>query len=529
MKYVIIQLDGTYRETCSQVTGLSGISAEKEFRLDRLLETVHRVLKKRSAKKVLVIRGPEFSAPPFGALEEIHAQLGSLSSAGKEVWYYASDYGMTDLYLSSACTVRSIHPLGQVSCRGLARTGLFFRDLLEKHEVKAEVIRKGKYKSAADPFRCSSFDQYNRVQFQRLLDAAVQACLDTAASKRNIPRELLDDMMKGTTFSAEEAKEKKLIEKNLVQSEIISTWKGSKGKEWKLKKYSGRLGRGKAVTAVLFHEGAIDEGKNRKSSLIGQIIGDEAMVKEIEKLRDSKKVKAVVFRISSGGGSAVASENILKALQSLAEKKPLAVSMGPVAGSGGYWIAGAGKQVFCNTTTVTGSIGVISIFFELQKLLAAKGITTDTVKTGDMADIGSSLRPLTKEERTIIEHQIDDLYRVFVERTAEIRKLPKEKVEEIAQGRVWIGSDACSIGLTDQIGTLLDAVEWIQQEAGLASSKVRFYPKVKIPFVQKLISPKPAAGLVSASEVMQVFSDCRQLNAKALLLDITWYSWNSIE
>jgi len=485
---------------------------------------------------VLVVRGPNFSAPVFGAIEEIHAALSRLTEAGKAVYYYASEYEMTDCCLASACTKRMMHPLGTLAFRGTARTDLFFRNALEKHKIGVSIIRKGSYKSAASAFQNTAYDEFDRAQKQRLLDVSVEFCRNAVIQSGMMAQEMLDALLDGDFLSAEAALQKEIIDGMQLPDSLTAEWKKNKQKPVKTKKVRQKRKRNRNQIAVLFHEGAIAEGKNRTSPLLGQVIGDEAMVREIQKLEKNKRVKAAVFRINSGGGSAAASENILQALKSLAEKKPLAVSMGPVAGSGGYWIAGAGRRIFADSTTVTGSIGVISLFFELQELLSSFGITADTIKQGKSADFGSTLRNMTDEEQKRFEDHTGRIYQEFIKRTAAARNMAEKDVAEIAEGRVWIGTDAVQNGLIDEIGGLREAVDWIKRETALRRSRTVYYPVIKKPFIQRLLMPDKEAAFTaqfqdtsfgsaawSAGNAALLYNECRQLSGRPMAIVWDWF------
>ncbi len=519
MGYAVLRIDGTYREIGNLVPGLEGISSEKEFRLDYFIESVDRMLRKKAADTILVLRGSEFSAPPFGALDAVLQQLERLRKSGKELWYYADEYEMADCYLSSACTRRILHPMGSLSFLGIARVGLFFQEALGKSNIDVKIFRRGRYKSAADAFRGKEFDQYDREQFQRLLDQTVDWFTRKVIEKGKFSSDLVDQLLGGKMLSAEKAKEFGIIEETVGIEQLFTRLKQQKKKRVKIKKPKGTFGKGRKKIAVLVHEGAIIPGKNRKSPMMGQAIGDQFMVKEIRKLREAKKVKAVVFRIFSGGGSVTASENILQALELLAKEKPLIVSLGPVAGSGGYWISGAGKKLFCEATGITGSIGVISMFFDLRKALERWGITADTVRKGESADLYSSLRAMTDREIEETEEMSERIYRQFISRVARSRSLEESYIEGLAEGRLWGGADASEQGLVDEVGGLQEAVAEAYKEAKLKRAKISFYPRMKPSFIQKMIASKAVGDAVALSNAAEIFRESRELHAKPMLLD----------
>ncbi len=519
MKYTVISLSGAYRETGSRLPKLPSSGEHREFRLDRFIEQVDRLLKRRKLPVLVVYRRADFHLPPFGAMEELYYQLGRLAQRGGELWYYADSYRMIDCYLSSQCSCRCINYLGTVTFRGAAKSGLFFTKAFASQGIGVKVIRQGEYKSAGAPFTEEQFDQYDREQWETLLRCSVDHIAQRTAAGKGFSQELIDELLSGVQLTAEQAVQREVIERITTFGELCSYWKGEKLGKRPLPKPRGTWGwnwRGRSV-ALLFLEGAVMDGKDRNSPLLGQVLGDEPLVKTISELAGRSRIKAVVLRINSGGGSAIAHENILKALEMLARKKPLVISMGPVAASGGYWIAHAGRSVLAGETTVTGSIGVVGLFFTIHRFLQSRGITVDMIKKGDFSDEGSVLRDMNEAEVSDIETSIRQVYRTFVRRTAAARSMSENQVEEVARGRVWCGRDALDQGLIDEIGTLSRALELAMSEAGGGSYKVKVYPKRKPSLIQKL--------LFSSSS--QVFRDIRLLageaaavSGKPLLLDI---------
>ncbi|MFW6362727.1 MAG: signal peptide peptidase SppA [Spirochaeta sp.] len=495
MQFLRLDLNGEYREIGSQVTGLNPAQVKSTFRMDHFYERTEWVLRKKSCTHVLVVRGPRFSAPPFGALEAIRECLVRMTKAGKQVVYYAAEFETADCYLASACTERVLHPLGAVSFRGLARSGVFFSRLLKKQGIEVEIVRRGRYKSAGDIFRNDHYDQWSQEQLQRILDGTVQHMRKVLSGAEGFGEERIDAMLKGKGYHADEALEAGIVHRLNSLQDVLAEWKEQKSKPLKPPKIRGRWGKGKHVALLVF-EGGIIDGDSRREPMLGQMVGDEPFIKEIAQLRENKRVKAVVLRINSGGGSAVASDNIVRELERLNEKKPLIVSMGPVAGSGGYWIATAGRRLFAEHTTITGSIGVIGLYFQLQELLKRHGITTDAVRHGDMADIASALRAMTEKERSVIEERIEKLYQEFLTRAAHFRNSTPEKIHELAEGRIWTGDDAVTHGLIDEAGGLAAALAQAAAEIGEDRIRVMTGPHIKQPFLARMLAPKNSSMLI---------------------------------
>ena len=479
MQFTRIVLSGRYQEIGPQVMGFSPASRLRMFRFDLFYEQVGRIVRSSSLSHVLVERRRDFSVPVFGGLEEIRSALERIRKSGKTVVYHAPEYEAFDCVLAASCSRRIMHPLGQVSFRGLAMPSLFFKKLLDNHQVEVAVIRRDRYKGAADRIRTEAFDRYAREQYQEVLSGTVAAMRKAAAegggSSGGFTEELLDQMLDGRMFTAPQALEAGMVDELLTLNELTEQWKRSKAREKRMRKRF-RLWSPPRVAVVVL-EGMIIDGGNRTHPLFGTAAGDHEMVKTLRALRKNKRVKGVVFRINSGGGSPTASENIVKELQALHRAKPLLISMGPVAGSGGYWLATTGRRVFALPTTLTGSIGVLTLYFNLSKLLEKYGITTDCIREGEFSDMGSPLRPLTEKERERIDASVEFLYQAFIDRVSERRKLTREKVHELGEGRVWLGKEAVRHKLVDQTGGLHDAVAHMKEVLGVEKLKLHFLPR----------------------------------------------------
>jgi protease IV len=472
MHYVKLELAGRYQEIGFR-TMSPGAVKKKYFRFDLFYLQIDRILDGRPDQLVLIERQKGFSVPAFGGLEEIRAALQRLTDAGITVYYYAPEFDMTDCVLSSACKHRILHPLGQVSFPGMAMPSLFFKRLLDNHEVDVTVIRRDRYKSAADTLRAEKYDKYARDQYQRLLDGVVDTMRDAvggSSGHRGFTSEMLDSMIGGRILTAPEALESGLVDDLRTIDDIANEFEKKGIKRRLVKRRRFRFGSVPRVV-VLVLEGMIVDGDDRPNPFFGPGTGDRSMIRYIRTLKNNPRIKAVVFRINSGGGSATASENILRELSALHEKKPLVISMGPVAGSGGYWISGTGRRIFALPTTITGSIGVLSLYFNIARLLEKYGITTDCIRHGDSADLGSAYRPLSEKEYKTINSIVEFLYQEFIGRVAGIRKMSPERVHELGEGRLWLGKEAVRHNLVDETGGLHDAISHIQDI--LKTKKVR--------------------------------------------------------
>jgi protease-4 len=486
MKYAVLTLSGNYAETAPLTRTLLNAGRAPTFRFDAFLARIEFLLDHKTVDTVLLDNQPDFRTSSPGALEAIRRQFERLAQAGKRIVYSAQSYDTATLFLSSACTERTIHPLGTVRFQGMARTFLFFKKLLARLGINTEIVRRGRFKSAGDRFRVESLDEYNREQHQAILDATMKDFIERVRVGFGKRTDEIEALLSGKVLGAHEAVETQWMTRAVAKNDLIEEWRKKKTREVNLSKIGVAFGKGKKV-AVLIFEGIIVEGKTRQDPVMGQAIGSESFLKEIEGLRKSKSIKGVVLRINSGGGSAVASEEISAGLARLAEKKPLIVSMSEVAGSGGYWIALPGERIFAERSTITGSIGVILMLFSLRNGLKHLGITQSTIKIGEFSDLGSPFKDVSEQERSHLEREVERLYRTFLDKVASARKTTSVSIDRIAEGRIWDGDAAKKIGLVDETGGLDDALRYLQGRLKAKHLKVEFFPVIRYSFVQRLI------------------------------------------
>ncbi|MFO7849213.1 MAG: signal peptide peptidase SppA [Spirochaetia bacterium] len=461
MRYAKITLTGGFCNTGSQVKSLF-TKQEKRFRFDRFVLSVEKIIAHKKIRRVLIECKNDFHFRLYSGAEDLREQFIRLREAGKEVVFYSSSYETLELYISSACSRRILHPLGTLSFLGLSRSFLFFKGAMEKYGFTAEVVRRGRYKSAADPFRTDRLDRENEEQYGKFFDSLMEELRLSTAEGLGKSSEEMQRLLNGKILDAEGARDEGWVHEVETVKSVEERWKtDEKVKRKKLKKLGRSYGRGRNKIAVLMFEGAIVDGKTRKHPLFGQAVGADSFVPQIEKLIKDKRVKGVVLLINSGGGSATASEDILAALKRLKEKKPLVVSMSEVAGSGGYWIACAAERLFVRKTSLTGSIGVIMMFLGVRDFLGRYGVTQDSIRTAPHADLGSPYRSVTEKERKMVDGVIEGLYEKFIHRVAEFRDRKKEEIQKLAGGRVWSGIDAVDCGLADELGGLDKAVEYL--------------------------------------------------------------------
>lgn len=427
----------------------------------------------------------------FAALREVREAIVEFKGAGKPVLAYGTYPGTRELYLMSAADEIVLNPLGMVWMPGLASEGMFFKGAFEKFGVGVQVTRAGKFKSYHDPYVRSDFSPETRQELQELLGDLWTEIRATVAKGRGLEPEQLQKVVEGPeALRSEVALAGGMVDRLAYFDEVLAELRERTGvddasepfTQIDIVSYSRAAVRGGGGpggshnrVAVVYAEGTIVDG----SGFDGEI-GSDTFARELRRLRTDSNVKAVVLRVNSPGGSASASEEILREMQLLKAVKPTIVSMGTYAASGGYWISTHADRIFAQPNTVTGSIGVTGLVFNVKGLGESVGITFDTVKTGRFADFISVSRPKTESEMAWLQSATDDVYEQFIDRVSAGRKLDRSRVEEIAQGRVWSGERALGIGLVDEIGGLGKAIEFAAKKAGLgANYRVEEFPRKK--------------------------------------------------
>lgn len=514
--YLVFDMSATIRDTPSQTDGLEEVLDVLGGGSPRVLQLreVTRALEAASrdeAIKGLYLTGQvqaDGYGSGFAALHELRAAIAAFKAAGKPVKAYLDFAGTRDYYLASASSEIVLDPYGAILMPGLASQPMFFRGALDKLGVGVQVTRVGKYKSAVEPYTRTDLSPESRVQTQKLLDDVWSDLVATVEQARALPaggfQKLIDE--KGL-LRADAALAAKLVDRVGYRDEVLAELKKATGrdgttkpfKQIALKEYAklvstnglvarrtvpGKLDISSAQAgkiALVYAEGEIVDGNGHDE---GYVYGSTTS-RMLRRLREDDSVKAVVLRINSPGGSVSASEEIQREVRLIQAKKPVVVSMGSLAASGGYWISTNTERVFAEPTTITGSIGVFGLFMNFQGLANDKlGLTFDTVKTGKFADALTITRPKTEAELALFQGSVDWVYDQFLDKVAGSRKLDRSVVQEIAQGRVWSGREALKLGLVDELGGLAAAVKFAAAQAKLGESpRIAEYPQKK-PFAE---------------------------------------------
>jgi protease IV len=430
----------------------------------------------------------------YGALKELREAIQDFQKSGKPVIAYMANADNRDYYLESVADQILLNPLGLIAFRGLAADGVFFKGAEDKYGIQFTPIRHGKYKSAIEPLTREDFSPENREQIEAFLKTIWRDVLDTVADSRKLAPDKLQALVDKEGFiSAQTAKDHGLVTELAYEGQALDKLRQLAGKTPKDKSFpqvsiaeyssetrkaAARTQFGRGKIAVVYAEGVIIDGEG-KPRAEGQVAGDR-FARIIRELRERKDVKAIVLRVNSPGGSGLASETILDELRRFNAERPVIVSMGTVAASGGYFISMASRRILAEPSTITGSIGVFGLALNLQKIANDHGITFDAVKTGALADLGTVSRPITPKEKAVVQNIVDHFYDGFIERVALCRKMTTNHVDEIAQGRVWSGADALKNGLVDELGGLQKAIAVAAQEAKLGTNySVAEFPKPK--------------------------------------------------
>ena len=422
-------------------------------------------------------------------LQEIRNKLMEFKESGKFIVAYGESYSQSAYYVATVADKIFLNPEGALDLHGMASQIMFYKHLFDKLDIEMQIVRgpNNRFKSAVEPYFLDKMSEANREQMDKLLGSVWGQILSGISQSRNISAEQLNQIADNleTIFNAEKALQYGLVDNLYYKDQVLDELKGLTGSNKSInavgnakyaKSYNVKS-PSKNEVAVIYASGQIFDGKGNED----ENIYSENLSKIIRKAREDNNVKAVVLRVNSPGGSAVASAIIGRELDLTKEVKPVIVSMGNYAASGGYWISAKGDYIFADPTTLTGSIGVFGTFPNAQGFLNDKiGLTFDVAKTNENADFGSITQPLTEFQYGKLQENVVKTYDQFTKRVAEGRGLRQSYVDSIGQGRVWSGADAIGLGLVDRLGDMEDAIAFAAEKANLGSDyKVVDMPKKK--------------------------------------------------
>ena len=487
---LMLDFEGTFGERADENPFSSLMNdGKKSYGLEDVIASIKEAKKNPDIKGIYLQAGT--MEIEFASLEEIRGELESFKESGKFVVAYGDQYSQWLYYLASVADKVVVNPEGSISWHGLASQPIFFKDLLEKVGVEMQIFKVGTYKSAVEPFIATEMSDANREQVSEYIASIWNDVVNAVSQSRGIDAGKLNEYAdRYMDFcQAEEYVECGLADTLLYKDGVLDYLKTLAGADndgklaiTTLEDVKGKIeldnlvaDAGKAKIAVYYAVGDIDG-----SSSPDEGINSKKVIKELRELREDEDVKAVVLRVNSPGGSAYGSEQIWREVVLLKAAKPVIVSMGDYAASGGYYISCAADCIVANSTTLTGSIGIFAMLPVAENLLKEKiGLDFDIVKTNKFADMGSLSRPFSKDESVILQSYVNDGYDLFLKRCADGRNMSAEDIDKIGQGRVWTGCKAKELGLVDEIGDLDKAIEIAAQRAGLGEYSVKSYPAVE--------------------------------------------------
>ncbi|HVX48744.1 MAG TPA: signal peptide peptidase SppA [Chitinophagaceae bacterium] len=445
-----------------------------------------------SIKGVLI--KPGYNMNGFATSEELRQAIVDFKQSRKFVIAYGDVFSQKDYYVATAANNIYCNPQGGIDWSGYNAQLYFLKGLLDNLGIEPEIFYAGKFKSATEPFRVTQMTDANRLQTTVWLNDLYNNLLLQTSAARNIDTSQLHLWANtGAIQTANDALSHHLADGLKYDDEMNKTLQNLTGADGEddinfvsLAKYAKSVDfkqDGDDKIAIIYAQGDIvnGEGKNEEE------IGSDTFIKLIRKARLDKSTKAIVFRVNSPGGSSLASDEIWREITLAKKVKPVVISMGDYAASGGYYISCNGDSIFADRGTITGSIGVFSMMFNMQQFFKNKlGVTFDGVKTAPYADLGSVARPLTEQEKKFVQAGVDTIYATFKNRVADGRKKDVNYIDSIAQGHVWTGQRAVGLGLVDRTGTLQDAVECAARMAKTKSYYVKEYPEAKFSLQQLL-------------------------------------------
>ncbi len=459
--------------------------------LNDVLSSIKKAKENENIKGIYIEAGQFGGASP-ASLEEIRRALLDFKSSGKFIISYGDNYSQGEYYLCSVADKLILNPQGTIDWTGLSAQPTFYKRLLEKIGVEMQIFKVGTYKSAVEPFIATEMSEANREQVTAYLNSIWNQMTEDVAASRglscNILNEYANQML--TMGTSEELVRGGMADSLLYKDEVKSFLKALTDtdedeslntlglSEMINVKRNTPMDKSGNILAVYYATGEISDYPTNSPTGGSEGIVGSKVIKDLNRLRNDDNVKAVVLRVNSPGGSAFASEQIWNEVVKLKAEKPVIVSMGDYAASGGYYISCAADSIFAEATTLTGSIGIFGMLPNLEGLLTDKlGLDFDVVKTNDFSDIGTPTRAMTEPEKNLLQRTINRGYDLFVKRCANGRQMSEEDIRKIAEGRVWTGSMAQDLGLVDQLGGINEAIAAAASKAGIETYTILSYPE----------------------------------------------------
>ena len=502
------------------------------YGLDDILSSIKKAKENENIKGIYL--QASMLGTSYASLQEIRNALLDFKESGKFIIAYGDSYTQGLYYLSSVADKVLLNPKGMIEWKGIASAPLFYKDLLQKIGVEMQIFKVGTYKSAVEPFISTEMSPANREQVTAFINSIWGQVTEGVSASRSLPVDSLNALADRMLmfYPAEESVQCGLADTLIYRNDVRNYLK-----QWVDLKEDDRLpvlglsdminvkknmpkDKSGNIVAVYYASGEITDYSGSSTSEEG-IVGTK-VIRDLRKLKDDEDVKAVVLRVNSPGGSAFTSEQIWHAVKELKTEKPVIVSMGDYAASGGYYISCVADTIVAEPTTLTGSIGIFGMVPNVKELSEKIGLTYDVVKTNKFSDFGNIMRPFNQDEKTLMQMMITQGYDTFVNRCAEGRHMSKEAIEKIAEGRVWTGEAAKELGLVDVLGGIDTALETAVRKAGIEGYTVVFYP-AKQDLLSSLLNTKPTNYVESQilksklGEYYQQFGMLKNLKERSMI------------
>ncbi|MCB1043434.1 MAG: signal peptide peptidase SppA [Acidobacteria bacterium] len=457
----------------------------------------------------------------WAALKEVRDAIMRFKASGKPVIAYEMALDEAGLYMMTAADDLYMNPMGYLEFNGFAAQIMFFKGAFEKYGVDVQVTRVGKYKSAVEPYLLDGMSEANREQLELLLNDIFDETINSVAEARDLdPANLRALANTDGVLTAADAVARGIVNQTLFYDDVLGKLRELTGTEagepienqMSIRSYYDAIKPDSTdgdQIALIYAEGGIQDGNDE------QEVGGDHLARLLRKAREDEHVKAIVLRVNSPGGSALASDVIQRETRLIKGQKPIVVSMGTVAASGGYWISTYADEIFALPNTITGSIGVFGMFPNVQRLMNEHGINVDVAKTSPMADVTSTYRPKTDAELAVMQRFVDDIYTQFLDKVSEGRGLERDHVAEIAEGRVWSGTQALELGLIDKLGGVNDAIASAAARANLTDYQVTEYQVAKgmQEEIMEMLGFESTVKPTGSEEFLQIWRELQRLQS----------------